>query len=245
MTIFFYNFQEFTLHIISNGDDSYRMLKSVTKNDSTTQWKTEFKWSQPGDFLSLGANVLMTRRLIIDAFVGCIQSWTCDIDGEFYLSQHWFLDPETTAISCRQIEVQQVDRLLIMSNGEFIKHSSYFISGFGYLLKETCSKHPSILQINPFSELPPKKCNKDLHTKWESDLQLMSLYLEFKDKRKEELKSELALPRIHNVLHDYILCLVKNKPKSVMDFTVDFVRKLERDGNVQQIYQTADRRQQN
>lgn len=219
------------------------MIKTETKDGETDQWKGRVEWTQPGDYLSGGANVLLTRRLVQNRFSGCIQSWNCDINGVFSLSQHWFQEPETTLVIDKYLEVQRVNRLLISHDGNVSRHSSYCLSGNGCLLKEVYSKTPFRIHINPYSDVPPINRIKDLHLNWESDLQLLSMYLEFKEKRKDELKKHLEQPRMQNILRDYILCLVKSKPKSVMNFTVDFVRKLERDGNVQ-VYQTADRRHQ-
>lgn len=200
------------------------------------------KWNQPGDFLSYGANVLLTRRLVIDKFIGCIQSWTCNINGEFQLSQHWFIKPESMQVFNQAADVQRVNRLII--SGEIVtKLSSFFLTGTGCILKEISSQNCCTIHLNPFSDLPPKTCIKDLHINWVNDIQLMSMFLEFKEKRKSELQQQLSQPRVRDILADFILCLIKNKPQSVMNFTLDFVKKLERDGNVQ-LYQTADRRHQ-
>lgn len=211
---------------------------------TTEQSKANVKWTQDGDFLCCGANVLMTRRLVLDNFVGCIQTLACDIEGEFHLSQHWFLKTESTNLAGKEFDVKQVDRLLVTNTGSYIKLTSFFLTETGHMLKEFSSHDSRIIQINPFSEIPPRGFLKDLEQNWRSDLQLMSMYLEFKTKRQEELKQQLDTPRLQQVLQDYILCIVKNKPKNVMNFTVDFVRKLERDGNAHEVYQTAPRRQQ-
>lgn len=231
------------MHIIAENNGGFRMIKTETKDGKTEQSKCNIEWTLPGDYLSSGANVLLTRRLVINKFEGCIHSWNCDLDGEFSLSQQWFQKPETVVVTENPHEVQRINRLLISANGHVSKHSSYYHSGTGCLLKEIYANTSMQIHLNPFSEIPPMNCIKDLHLNWESDLQLMSMYLEFKEKRKEELKQQLEHPRMKSILCDYIMCLVKNKPKSVMNFTLDFVRKLERDGNVQ-VYQTAGRRHQ-
>lgn len=178
----------------------------------------------------------------MDKFVGCIHSWTNNIDGEFFLSQHWFIEPENMIVLDQPVDVRRVNRLLI-SDEIVSRLSSFFLAGTGGLLKEICTQNPYTVHLNPFSDLPPKNCIKDLSVNWPNDIQLMSLFLDFKEKRKDELQRQLHQPRVENILRDYILCLVKSKPKSVMNFTLDFVRKLERDGNVQ-LYQTVDRRHQ-
>lgn len=231
-----------SLHVIVEGDGNFRLVKSETKDGQTEQWKSEVKWNQPGDFLSYGANVLLTRRLVLDKFVGRIQSWTYNLDGEFLLCQHWFREPEQMMVLDKTVPVRRVNRSII--SDEIVRRlSSFFLDDTGCLLKEICSQTRSTIHLNPFSDLPPKTCIKDLHLNWQNDIQLMSMFLDFKEKRKDELNLQLNQPRVKNILRDYILCLVKSKPQSVMNFTLDFVRKLERDGNVQ-LYQTVDRRHQ-
>lgn len=220
------------------------MFKTCTKNNVTKKFKSDVDWTQEGDFLSFGANILMTRLLVSKNFVGCIQAYTIDIEGEVYLSQHWFHPPETTMLLGQRIEVQCVDRLTFAAFGQIHKQSSFFLSS-GYLLKEKSSFNAFSIHLNPFTtHLPQQKCLGCLHTNWEDDIQLMSMYLEFKSKRKDELKQQLEHPRIKSILRDYILCLVSSKPSSVMNFTLDFVKKLERSDNAQKLYETAKRRYQ-
>lgn len=223
------------------------MIKTETKYGGTKKWKSDVKWIHSGDFLSSGANILLSRHLVLDKFEGCVQTWSYDFEGDFCLSQHWFNKIEETKVLNKSVEVQRVDRLMVSKDGKQLKTSSFFLSATGHLLKEICPEFTSTIHLNTFSDLPPKTCVKDRHLNWESDIQLMSTYLDYKWKREEELKTKLEQPRFKNVLRDYILCLVKNKPQSVMNFTLDFVRKLERNGNARsahQIYQTADRRRQ-
>lgn len=201
------------------------------------------KWTQSGDFLSHGANTLLLRRLTIDKFEGSIESWTCNASGEFILSKHHFHRPEETEINGENNEVQQqVDRVLICGDGKSSQLSSFFIGG--NLIKEISTNHQNIVHLNPFSEIPPKKCVKNLQENWESDLQLMSMFLDFKEKRKVELSQFSQIPSEKNLLRDYIVSIIKSKPKVVMDLTVEFIRKLERSVNDHQVYRTASRRHQ-
>lgn len=231
--------------IIAGDDNTIRMRKSETKGGVTEKWKRDIPWTQSGDFLCCGANILLTRHLVLAKHTGCIQTWTSDSEGELILSQHRFMSPETVSLHGKELKTQQVDRLLIQKNEDYDKHSSYFHSCSSNLLREFCCINSLFIQLNPYSELPPIPCIKNLHLNWRSDLQLMSMFLEFKANRKEELKKHFEGPRLNNILRDYVLCLVKNKPRSVMNFTLEFMRKLARDANgLQELYETADRRHQ-
>ena len=183
------------------------------------QLKGNVNWEKDGDFLSRGAMVLMVRKLVLSRFNGCIQSYSCDIDGEFALSQHIFHKPEQTLVCKKFIKVQRVDQLQIFDNGTILKISCFFSCETG----------------------PPNNFAKNLEENWQNDLHLMSKYLEIKAKRKEELKEKFNTPCVKSALQNYIGSLIKCKPENVMNFTLDFLRKLEQ-SNESEVLKTFDRR---
>lgn len=181
------------------------------------------------------------RRLTTDKFEGNIETWTCDIDGDFILSKHRFHRPESTEISRKSFDVQRVDRLMIRDDRNSWKLSSFFIGGS--LIKEISCNHRNFIHLNPFTELPLTKHVKNLHENWESDLQLISMFHDFKAKRKDELKQFTDIPRVKNLLRDFVTSIMKSKPE-IVQLTVDFLRKLERSANDFQLNRTASRRHQ-
>jgi hypothetical protein len=220
------------------------MVKTETQDDQTVNVASDIEWTLSGDFFPHGANPLLMRQLVIDNYVGCIQTWTCNINGEILLSQHLFQNPDLSLVFNDRVKVQQVDLLLISKSGKVSKTSSFFLSESGCLLNQFDFDTTNTIHLNPFSDLPPRKSIKDLHVNWKNDIQLMTMYLDYKAKRKDELKKFVESPRVSTMLRDYVVCLVKSKPQSVMNFTMDFVKNLERDANAQQVYQTAARRHQ-
>lgn len=205
------------------------------------QLKGNVNWEKDGDFLSRGAMVLMVRKLVLSRFNGCIQSYSCDIDGEFALSQHIFHKPEQTLVCEKFIKVQRVDQLQIFDNGTILKISCFFACETGHMLKQLWAHNPYEIHVNPLNDLPPNNFAKNLQENWQDDLHLMSKYLEFKAKRKEELKEKFNTPCVKSALRNYIGSLIKCKPDSVMNFTLDFLRKLEQ-SNEAEVLKTFDRR---
>lgn len=199
-------------------------------------------WTETGDFLSHGANILLLRRLTIDKFKGRVDSWTCDINGVIVLSEHTFHQPEESQINGKTFEVQRVDRVLIKCQDVFLKTSSFFIDGC--LVKEIASKSKNVVHLNPLADFPPQKQYKNHKNDWKNDLELFTMFLEFKGKREKELKKFSDQPHVKTLLRDFILSVIKGKPTNVMEFTVEFLRKLERRANDQEVIQTASRRQQ-
>lgn len=218
---FFY--QEQSLYIIAT-DKGFSLIKSMTTRDGTVeQFKGAVDWSKEGDFLARGGNVLMLRKLILEKFTGCVQSYFCNIDGEFALSQHFFHKPEQLKVFEEFERVQRVDQLLIFDNGMISKISCFFSSKTGHLLKQIWNNNSYLIHINPMLNFS----HENPHDNWQKDIELMSKYFEYKAKRKEELKQKFQEPCVKSALHDYINSLIKCKPQSIMNFTLDYMRKLE------------------
>lgn len=211
------------------------------RDGNVEQLKGTVDWTKEGDFLARGAYTLMLRKLVLEKFYGCIQSYCCDFDGEFALSQHIFHKPEQSLIFEKSLKIQRVDQLLIFDCGKISKISCFFSCTTGHLLKQMWNNNSYQIHINPISDLPPNNFPKNLHEHWQEDLEMMSKYLEFKAKKKEELKQKFESPCLKLALRDYINCLVKCKPKSVMNFTMEFMRKLEKSSNFE-VLKTFDRR---
>lgn len=232
--------QEKSLQIIQD-DKKIDLVKTLTSNEEITQWHGEVDWKKSGDFLSNGASVVMLRRLVKEKYVGCIQSYMCDINGDFSLSQHSFHPITKLMVNEKINDIQRVDQLLIFDgNGNISKNSTFFQSDTGYIIKQISSDQNFQIHINPLAEIPLQ--NRNLHENWEKDLQLLSLYFEEKAKRKEDLQKKITQPHVKKLLENYILALIQCKPKNILSFTLEFIKRNE---NVQmQILKTAERRHQ-
>jgi hypothetical protein len=162
------------------------------------------------------------------------------MDGEVALFQYWFHQPELKLFCETNLKVQRVDQLMIYKSGQIVKISSIFMSKRAQMLKQFWAKNKFLVHLNPF-----KNFEESFEENLKNDLQLLTMYFEYKSKRKEELKRKFENPRVKTVLRDYIQTLIKCKPRSVMKFTLEFMRKMEHNGNVQmEILETVDRRQQ-
>jgi hypothetical protein len=217
-------------------------LTLLKSDEKAEHWRGNVEWSHQGDFVSRGASILLHRKLILEKFAGCIQSYCCDINGEFALCQHIFHEPEhcvADKLLEKHDKVQRVDQILIFDNGKVHKIATFFSSATGRMLKQMCSFHAHQLHINPITD--SKKANKKITDNWQEDLQLMTKYFEFKAKRKEELRERFDSPCVKSALRNYIECLIKCKPKNVMNYTFEFIQKLEKDASIH-VLKTNDQR---
>lgn len=173
----------------------------------------------------------------MEGFEGNLETWSCDINGDFFLSKHVFHPKKDTEIFGKTFEVQQVDRVMMTEDNSW-KTSSFYISG--NLVKEISSSHTYTIHLNPFSDFPPENFANNLQEKWQKDLELMTTYLNYKEHRKCELQQVASVSR--NILRDYVASILRNKPKFVLDFTLEFLRKLERNAIDREVFRTANRR---
>lgn len=189
----------------------------------------------------------MIRKLVTENFNGCIQSYTCDINGDFTLSQYWFHKIKMEFIYDHAMTIKRVDHMRVYDDMQIDKYSSFFLLQSGQMLKQIDSNQSYFIHMNPFVDPFEKKCTENLQENWHEDVQLMSMYLEYKAKRKQELKQKFESPQMKFLLNEYIQNLIKSKPNNIMNFTVEFIRKLEHNNNVNvqlQIFKTIERRTQ-
>jgi hypothetical protein len=241
----FFNSQEQSLFIMST-DDGYRLVKTRTKDATTERLKADVKWHKPGDFLSHGANVLLQRKAVLEGFKGCLQAYCCDINGEFALCQQWVHKAERKLLVGEIMPTKRIDQLMIYDDDRMVKVTSFFSLKTGRMLRRAVTDVDHFTHINPLSD--EEQYKKNLLENWEKDIELMLKYLEFKAKRKSELKAKFETPHVQQALRNYIGTLIKSKPQNVMNFTIEFLKKLERNSkNVKvqiQILETANRRHQ-
>ncbi|CRK99860.1 CLUMA_CG013163, isoform A [Clunio marinus] len=237
---------EKVLNIFPIENGSFRLIKSKTEDEKTEYWRSNVEWKKTGDFLCFGATVLLIRHLTRELFEGCIHSWDCDMEGNFAIVIQTFRKIQIAVISDQKVETQQVDLKIIPFNEQVFTSASFHLAGNGngrIINSMSCS---SPLIFHPHSLFNKSGSQRNISDDWEKDLQLVSMYLDFKteEKNKKHEKcedSQNSHPEV--TLQDYIQCLIKSKPQNVMNFTVDFVRKLEHDGNVL-AYQTTPHRHQ-
>ncbi|KAG5675043.1 hypothetical protein PVAND_004982 [Polypedilum vanderplanki] len=237
-------FMEKSLFIMSN-DNGFRLVKKITRDDFTEEFKADVEWTKSGDFLSFGANILLMRKLVMEKFKGCVQSYGCNIDGEFSLCQHWFHKSEYKLFNNKPFETKRIDQLMIFKDDKIEKITTFFNLKTARMLKEMNNSNNYFIYMNPLNV--QQKYTKDLKENWENDIQLWSAYLQFKANRKEELKKKFESAHMKFVLKDYIKSLIKCKPQNIMNFTMDFICKLEQDCKVDaqvQIFETVNRRNQ-
>lgn len=201
------------------------MIEELTNEVSKESLKT---------FVSLGTNVILMRKLSIEKFVGYFRSWSIDIDGRIVILDEYFRNPEFVTIYGKHQKVHRVDRISYLEDRQPQKSTSLFNPNNGHLL----------IDFSSLSSYAIRTCPIDLKLKdqWDDDVYLLLLdYVRIK--RKDEWKSNRNVKKL---LEDFIICVIQSRPKNLMEFTLNFLKKIERDAIVLKINQkiTANRRHQ-
>lgn len=137
------------------------------------------------------------------------------------------MEPTCVKIHGKYADIQRVNHNFYYKSGKVLQNKNYYHSKTGHLLKHSRSDSDYFVILNPFSDLPPNNYLQNLHENWEQDIQLMSMYLDYKTKREKELKEQLKDSDLKFQTRDYLLCLAKTKPTNIMEFTMSFINKLE------------------
>ncbi|CAO1321763.1 unnamed protein product [Diamesa serratosioi] len=220
------HYMEKSLHVVAEKGH-YLGLKCKIENDVRENWKSEIHLNHTGNFLGYGACFLLMRYLITNKCSGLLHTWSFDMEGEMYLLEIDLIAPTCMQIHGKFAEIQRVNHNFYFKSGKIIQNQNYYHSKTGHLVKHSTSDSDCFMILNPFSDLPPNNYLLNLHENWEKDIQLMSMFLDYKTKRQEELKEQLEDSNFKFQTRDYMLCLARNKPTNIMEFTMSFIKKLE------------------
>lgn len=152
--------------------------------------------------------------------------------GEFFRSIYKCGNTQEIKINNIKYEVILITRILIHKNMPPSSSISMYLSS-GHLIYHSWSNCSYILHINPYSPMPPiTNFVMNLHEKWQDDVQLLSMYLDLKEKRRSDLKTYLKdEPEIQCMIKDYVMCLLLEKPDNILDFTIDYFINLGNNGD--------------
>lgn len=198
------------------------LTKQRTENGKTTEnsQTTIFLSEGLSKFISFGTNVILMRKLILDKLVGCIRTFTIDINGELHTINDCYRTPKlVTSTNNDDLKVQQIERFSIISDsGRASKSTSIFNSTTGHLLQDLSESSQYMIRCH----------STDLTGRYDDDIQLLLLdYVTAR--RSTEFKDN---SRVKNLLREFTKCVIASRPADLMDFTLNFLTKVERDAIV-------------
>lgn len=169
-----------------------------------------------------GGQLILIRYLILLDYVGRVQTWTMNVDGELCQCVIDVTEKFTKLVNGHCSQVKQICRTIYCCDHTRQTSISYYLLT-GHLIRHTWENCDYYLHMNPLSPIPPTFYKRNLADCWEKDMELLSLFLDFKEKRREEIKNNIRdQPEIKCLIRDYILNLLNTKPTDILDHTVQY-----------------------
>lgn len=221
------------MKIIHNGEGKLELTNKVIKGSKiidTRKKSVILSDSKLSKLVSFGTTAILMRHLILNKFIGTIRTITIDIDGEFHTVNDRFNAPQlVTSTDQEEPTVQHVERRTISSTGKASKSTSVFKSPTGHLLQD----------LHEHSTYVIRRHSADPN--FDDDVNLM--LVDFVSSQKCIDNDERS--HVKKVLRQFTECLIQSKPRELMDFTLEFLQKVERDAIVlKRSQKAAERRHQ-
>lgn len=219
--------------LLFQEDSNYVGVQSVWRGERQRHTRRRGAINVPsGAFLPVGANLLLLRRVAQLQFSGDFQTWTIDIDGRVCLSDYVVEPPQMMWVvggkkrCCHVIKIVRVIRQ--RGAEDDIKEVYHYLAGTGHLLRYESCFSDFVWHINPSTANLPSLHGGSPTINWQNDVQLLSMYLD-KKTNLEECYSRALMnehPEVKNIIRDYLIRLVEQRPENVLDFTLNYFVKL-------------------
>lgn len=130
-------------------------------------------------------------------------------------------------IKSRRVQVVRILKV-IYRNGRVVSLSKTYFLPTGHIFRHRWKdcKYLVHAQDYPWNI---RSCGymERLENHWRNDIELQSKLLDLKEARQSEIKTYLNDNElIMHILADYLIELVENKPKNILDFTVDYFQSI-------------------
>ncbi|KAI4454814.1 riia domain-containing protein 1 [Holotrichia oblita] len=202
----------------------YYYIKHQSNDEPPIDDRKFYSLQKAKDYISEGANFLLHRYLARTIYIGSFELSTMYINGDMCRNIYNCTGPESKLINDRRIDICTIYRTIIEECG--IEHRCTTILTLkGQIVNQIWEGTNYLLQINPLLDVDNYKIvgNEEILLKhaWESDMQLMSKYLDEKVANEIKIKSYMIdHPEFRNMITDYIHTILLLKPEDIIDFTI-------------------------
>lgn len=151
----------------------------------------------------------------------------CHYLGHICLSHYHVEAPQPMLLNKNRYNIIKITRIIQASSSSNAEntHEIYHYLPTGHLIKYKSSRSAFTWHINPLSQVPPFKRSNDepSHLQWKNDAELLAVFLDKKNDLQKKYQNELLYkrPAIKSIIRDYVLCLLRNKPENILDFTLE------------------------
>ncbi|GJQ85394.1 hypothetical protein Trydic_g10168 [Trypoxylus dichotomus] len=201
----------------------YYYVKYISNEDNPIDDRKFYNILKARNYISEGANFLLHRYLAKTIYIGTFELSTMYINGDLCRNIYHCTGPESENINGRKIDICKIYRTIIEECG-LEHHCTTILSLQGQIVCQKWEGSNYVLQINPLLEIDNYKIARNeqllLKHSWESDMQLMSKFLDEKIANEIKIKSYMIdHPEFRNMITDYIHTILLLKPEDIIEFT--------------------------
>lgn len=177
-------------------------------------------------YVSENANFVLMRYLAIRRYFGNFELSCCYINGDMCRNIYECFGPESDMFNNRRIDCCRIKRIIIEECG-LVHKSLTVLTLHGLILKHEWDDCDYVFTINPKQVIKDSKpsCLDDLNLDacWLEDLQILSSYLDMKDKALLEVKTyDVDHPELRILMADYVNQILLLRPSDIKNFTYKF-----------------------
>jgi hypothetical protein len=169
------------------------------------------------------------RYLILANYTGSFQTWTVDMNGAILRSIYTISNFMPMSVNGSCVDVKQVVRAFQGQHSTGSYSISYYVST-GHLVRHVWHDCKYYLILNPLSKLLPEPlaCKDEAKEHdWEEDIQLVSQYMDYKDRRRQENIDYINNhPELKDMMRKYVHSLVRTQPTEVLSFSIQHFQNL-------------------
>ncbi|XP_046480378.1 uncharacterized protein [Neodiprion pinetum] len=165
------------------------------------------------------------RYLALRNFHGSLSFQSIMISGQLTTSNYRCTGAQRMKLNGKVLPVYTIERRMHEECG-LIHNTKTYMTQSGYILRHDWLEIPYLVQINSLID-PNDLVNKDqnivtpLRSRWRSDIQMMSMYLDKKTCQMAQQTEYLTdHPEIKQLISDFTQTLLAVKPVNVLSFTV-------------------------
>lgn len=183
--------------------------------------------AQVPNFVLDGGGFLLMRYMVVQQFVGKLETFGMYVTGELCRSTYCFSRKANVLVNRRLCTVVKVRRCIWRS--EYVPDVSVSLYlETGHLVRHTWQGCPYVVHVNPAQDIAKLLGDVEpllsaVDERWREDVELWEQYLQMKNDRLCDLRgyvrSSSGGPPTA-LLRDYVYCLLRTKPRNVLEFTV-------------------------
>lgn len=218
--------EELYLNVKPNKDrDAFDVQCARTTGSQCKRRTGRLRVAQVPNFIPDGSGFLLLRYMVLQQFIGKLETYGMYVTGELCRSTYCFSRKVNVLVNTRLCTVVKVRRCIWRT--EYVPDVSVSLYlETGHLVRHTWQGCPYVVHVNPLQDIAQLLGSvpivySTIDERWRENVELWEQYLEMRNDRMVDLRSYVRCSgQVSALLRDYVYCLLRTKPRNVLEFTV-------------------------